>query len=236
MTPNLSKFPSTTSLKLAPFSLRYLDRKSYFNLAISTFEGHSALQALQLKHRSIISFILELVISSKGKPPVIIVLNALALPRVECSSSLVAIKEGHIVPEVTFRHAPCPLHISIAEFMPPSRWNEIAVSFTLVDAKGIALKLLVTGDGLVILPGFIMPCGSNICLTCAKASIISAPNIFSRNGLRTSPSPCSPLIDPPYSKTRELISSAMSCSCWTPIDSFRFINGLMCKQPTLAWP
>ena len=52
-------------------------------------------------------------------PPEMTSLNALARPRVECSSSLVAWKEGHIVPS-RFRHAPTPLHISTARAKPPS--------------------------------------------------------------------------------------------------------------------
>ena len=58
--------------------------------------------------------------SFTGKVPLTTDLRALALARVECSSSLVTIYEGHIVPLETLRHAPCPLHISIAFINPPS--------------------------------------------------------------------------------------------------------------------
>src|SRR3989442_11485741 len=40
--------------------------------------------------------------------------SALARPRVECSSSFVAMYDGHIVPSSFLRHSPTPLHISTA--------------------------------------------------------------------------------------------------------------------------
>ena len=45
--------------------------------------------------------------------------SAFARPRVECSSSRVAMYEGHIVPSSVLRHAPTPLHISTAAAKPP---------------------------------------------------------------------------------------------------------------------
>ena len=48
--------------------------------------------------------------------------RALALPRVECISSLVPIYDGHMVPVSVLRHAATPLHISIARLKPP--WLE----------------------------------------------------------------------------------------------------------------
>ena len=48
-----------------------------------------------------------------GRLPDIAARSRLARPRVECSSSRVAIKEGHIVPS-SLRQAPIPLHISTA--------------------------------------------------------------------------------------------------------------------------
>ena len=46
--------------------------------------------------------------------------RALARPRVECSSSRVAINDGHIPPSIFFRQTPFPLHISTARWNPPS--------------------------------------------------------------------------------------------------------------------
>ena len=48
--------------------------------------------------------------------------RALARPRVECSSSRVAMYEGHMVPSSVFRQTPTPLHISTAAANPP--WAE----------------------------------------------------------------------------------------------------------------
>jgi hypothetical protein len=45
--------------------------------------------------------------------------RALARPRVECSSSLVTMYEGHMVPSSVLRHTPTPLHISMAAANPP---------------------------------------------------------------------------------------------------------------------
>ena len=55
-------------------------------------------------------------------------LNAFALPRVESTSSLVAINDGHIYPELIFLQAAWPLHISIAWANPPSFSKERKVS------------------------------------------------------------------------------------------------------------
>ena len=62
------------------------------------------------------------------------------------------------------------------------------------------------------------------------------PNIFSFHWLRTRPSPCSPLMEPPYSRVRSLIRSAMETIRSTPSWRFRSMRGRMCRQPTLAWP
>src|SRR5438045_138859 len=47
-----------------------------------------------------------------------------------------------------------------------------------------------------------MPEGSNACFTARNASYSAGPNIFSVNGPRTIPSPCSPDSAPPNSSTR----------------------------------
>ena len=47
--------------------------------------------------------------------------RTLARPRVECCSSRVAMYDGHIVPSSVLRHAPRPLHISMAPATPPFR-------------------------------------------------------------------------------------------------------------------
>ena len=136
----------------------------------------------------------------------------------------------------SFLQAPWPLHISVAEANPPSCAKAKPLRYSTGLYDGPVRRFSVIGGGSTILPGFMMPVGSNALLTSAKAWQIRGPNIFSSHGLRTSPSPCSPLMDPPYSSTRSLISSAIDTIRSTPSCRFRSIRGRMCRQPTLAWP
>ena len=85
---------------------------------MSTDDGHSALQALHSMQRSITSNMRSLVSSSCGSVPDSAARSALARPRVECSSSRVAMKLGHMVPSVRLRQMPAPLHISTARVKP----------------------------------------------------------------------------------------------------------------------
>src|SRR5262245_33127446 len=86
---------------------------------MSTLDGHSALQPLHSRQRSITSNRRLPVNSPAGARPDRTARSALARPRVECSSSRVAMYEGHIVPSSFFRHTPTPLHISTAAAKPP---------------------------------------------------------------------------------------------------------------------
>ncbi len=61
------------------------------------------------------------------------------------------------------------------------------------------------------------------------------PNISSWNSLRARPSPCSPLCEPLYSRTREKHSSATARIVATSEASFMFSTGRTCRQPTEAW-
>src|SRR5262249_42350271 len=89
---------------------------------MSTFDGHSALQPLHSRQRSITSYSRVPVNSAAGKRPESTARSALARPRVLCSSSFVAMYEGHMVPSSFLRHTPTPLHISTDAAKPP--WAE----------------------------------------------------------------------------------------------------------------
>src|SRR5436189_5362318 len=89
---------------------------------MSTFDGHSALQPLHSRQRSITSYRRRPVNSLAGRRPESTARSALARPRVECSSSFVAMYDGHIVPSSVLRHTPTPLHSSTAAAKPP--WPE----------------------------------------------------------------------------------------------------------------
>src|SRR5512138_373144 len=86
---------------------------------MSTFDGHSALQPLHSRQRSITSYRRRPAKSASGTLPESTARSALARPRVECSSSRVAMYEGHIVPSSFLRQTPTPLHISTAAVKPP---------------------------------------------------------------------------------------------------------------------
>ena len=66
--------------------------------------------------------------SDRGTLPDSTARSALARPRVECSSSSVAMYEGHIVPSSFFRQTPIPLHISTAPAKPPCPEKSRSVS------------------------------------------------------------------------------------------------------------
>src|ERR1700722_5044495 len=86
---------------------------------MSTDTGHSLLHALQLKQRSSDSFTCSFFHPSGSTSPCISSHSRWALPRVECNSSPVAMKLGHIVPASCFRHAPTPTQRSAAEANDP---------------------------------------------------------------------------------------------------------------------
>src|SRR5262245_57811249 len=86
---------------------------------MSTLAGHSALQPLHSRQRSMTSWRRLPVNSLGGSRPDSTARSALARPRVECSSSFVAMYEGHILPSSFLRHSPTPLHISTAAAKPP---------------------------------------------------------------------------------------------------------------------
>ena len=71
------------------------------------------------------------VIKSSFNAPDRTPLRAFALPLVECTSSLVAIYEGHIAPALSFLQAPTPIHFSTAPSKPPSSLKSKTVSIDL---------------------------------------------------------------------------------------------------------
>src|SRR4029453_9527356 len=89
---------------------------------MSTLDGHSALQPLHSRQRSITSYSRLPAKSAAGTLPESTARRALARPPVECSPSRVAMEDGHMVPSSFFRHTPTPLHISTAAAKPP--WAE----------------------------------------------------------------------------------------------------------------
>src|SRR3990172_12840015 len=107
---------------------------------MSTFDGHSALQALHSRQRSITSWSRLPVNSSLGTLPESTERSALARPRVECSSSSVPIKEGHMVPSSFLRHSPMPLHISTALTKPPCSVKSSVVRGSQVLYWGLILS------------------------------------------------------------------------------------------------
>ena len=89
---------------------------------MSTPDGHSALQALQPRQRSSASSTRSSDSLSGGSRPSSSARSRLARPRVECSSSLVAMNDGHMVPTSSLRQTPAPLQSSTAPAKPPWRW------------------------------------------------------------------------------------------------------------------
>ena len=88
--------------------------------------------------------------------------------------------------------------------------------------------------GRTIRFGFSIAPGSKASFTVSNARTIRSPNICGWNSLRARPSPCSPLCEPLYSRTRENVSSAIACMVATSVGSFMFSTGRTCRQPTEA--
>jgi hypothetical protein len=99
---------------------------------MSTFVGHSLLQALHSRHRSSTAPTAGSVSPARPAWPVRARRRVLARPRVLCCSSRVAWYEGHIVPPRLLRHSPTPAHNSAARAIPPS-----AVKSNVVGTSGV---------------------------------------------------------------------------------------------------
>src|SRR5262249_22583948 len=96
--------------------------------------------------------------------------RALARPRVECSSSSVAMYEGHMVPSSFIRQTPIPLHISTAAAKPPWPEKSRSVSGSHVRYPAPYRSDSVIGGASTMLPGLSRPLGSKARLTWRKAS------------------------------------------------------------------
>ena len=202
---------------------------------MSTPEGHSALQALHSTQRSSASAMRSPVMSAAGRPPLSAWRSRLARPRVECSSSRVTMKEGHMAPS-NLRQAPCPLHCSSAPARPPSARKSSTVAGVSLTVSGPRRRLSSKGGVSMILPGLSSPCGSKARLRSRKAPISAGPNSRSMKTPRTMPSPCSPLRLPPNSTTRSAICEAIPAVIARPSCCLRLTSGRMCRQPSPAWP
>lgn len=154
---------------------------------MSTFTGHSLAQALQDRHRSR-AWRTSVERHPLGIRPCIISERTRERPRMECTSSRVALNEGHIAPERTSRQAPTPTQ----------RWTAVAKE-PLSGAKactgvrsssvwlGPGRTAASMGAGSVIMPGLSSPSESRIALNPAKASRISGEYMRSRSSERARP-------------------------------------------------
>ena len=96
--------------------------------------------------------------------------SALARPRVLCSSSRVAMYDGHITPVEPLRQTPMFMHRSAAPRMPPVLANESRVESSNTLGSATSRRLSVIGGALTIFPGFISACGSKSRFTSHIAS------------------------------------------------------------------
>ena len=102
-----------------------------------------------------------------------------------------------MVPTSFLRQAPTPLQSSMDRENPPSPEKSKYVLISSAWYAGPNRRLSVIFWFAMILPGFMMPFGSNTALTALKASYSRGPKTCSFHSLRTSPSPCSELTAPP---------------------------------------
>ena len=135
---------------------------------MSTLEGHSALHALHSTHRSSESKRRLPASSSGGSAPAMIMRSIVARPRVECSSSRVAMKEGHMPPS-SFRQAPWLLQPSTWRAKPPSAEKSMYVGTSMFDVSGEMRRFSRRVGVSMILPGFMVPSGSKAALSSLNA-------------------------------------------------------------------
>src|SRR5262249_6045431 len=146
---------------------------------MSTLDGHSALQPLHSRQRSITSYSRLPVNSAAGRRPDSTARSALARPRVLCSSSFVAIYEGHMVPSSFLRHTPSPLHVATDAANPPCAEKSSSVLGSHVLYPTPYLKFSRIPGESTMLPGFIRLSGSKACFSRRKACMSVDPYIRS---------------------------------------------------------
>ena len=96
--------------------------------------------------------------------------SAFARPRVLCSSSRVAMYDGHITPVDPLRQTPMFMHRSAAPRMPPVAAKESRVDSAGAGRSATSRMFSVIGGALTIFPGFISASGSKSCFTSHMAS------------------------------------------------------------------
>jgi len=162
--------------------------------------------------------------------------SAFARPRVEWRSSWVTRNEGHITSGCDFRHAPLLSQRSTA----PSRlpcWDQSSTTGSSRPAYPGRYRNSERSSmrgGSTILPGFMIPWGSNVRFTSANADAMRSPSMERRNSERSRPSPCSPECVPCSSRTTSCVASAIVRTSATSSGSFRLSAGRTCRQPTEA--
>ena len=219
-----------------PCSAWWCASVSLFSDAMSTPSGHSVVHALHIRHRSRISCSRSPPSAVAGSGSLSAFTRALARPRVECSSSRVAMYDGHITPDVLLRHSPMFMHRSAAARMPPTTSKSSCVLIGTAGVMAASRRLSVIGAASTILPGFSVPAGSKSCFTSRIAAYRSAPKTSGLNSLRASPSPCSLEFVPPNSATSSRTSTATARIVATSSGSLTSTNGRTCRQPTDACP
>ena len=127
------------------------------------------MHALHSRHRSSVSYMALLVNAACGTRPASTARRALARPRVECVSSRVAMYDGHIVPSLSLRQAPLPLHMSMAVAKPPSRVKSRLVLNSIARYAGPWRRFSVGAGPSTTLPGFMRLSGSKARFTSLNA-------------------------------------------------------------------
>ena len=169
----------------------YNTRERY--LAMSVPVGQSREHPLHAMHRSRAS-------ATSGefhpctKVPLTISWSTFARPRVESFSRPDAWWDGHITPpapELSAMHLPTPVHWCTAAAK--SGWLRVSG-----EVRAWCTRMFSsTGCGSTSTPGFMMLCGSKMCLIPANRSNASGEYIVGSRAERARPSPCSPDIEPP---------------------------------------
>ena len=121
------------------------------------------------------------------------------------------------------------------QLRPPARPATVKNLITHTSGLGYWFfsDLLIQWEKVTGVPNVVA--GSNASFTASKARAMRAPNIGSLNSLRAMPSPCSPLCEPLYWRTRSKHSSAIERIRVTSVGSFMLRTGRTCRQPTDAW-
>ena len=204
---------------------------------MSTPTGQSRLQPLHDRHRSSASATSADRHPSPITCPFAISNSNRARPRVECISSPVARKLGHITPPCAVTHLPTPRQRRVARAKLPRSWANASSGVSrIVGSPTNTRRSSSSFAGRTTRSGLSRPSGSQMPLNSSNARMIGGGYIRGSSSARAAPSPCSPESDPPCATARSAASSRNARKFAIPARDARSKSIRTCRQPSPKCP